>query len=254
MGEDGAEDRLKPTLRRGVFAAAMAKAWTFLALVALLAGCGQFPRDAEESLEKARRGEPIVVGYALAEPWVRAGPTGPGGVEPDLVRAWANDAGVTLRWVRGSESQLVEALHQGLIHVAVAGFTDATPHGTRIGLTQPYLKSDIFVGAAPGTPVPPSWQDVPIGYDQRRPEFAAAIRKAGGIPRAAPPGERAALAAAYAEELGPLGLSPAGKRIKRERRVIATAPAENALTLSLDRFLHRHRAAIAARVGAEAAR
>ncbi len=121
--------------------------------------------------------------------------------------------------------------------VAVAGFSDDTPWGGRTGQTQPYLKAEAVVGAAPGAAVPRDWDGVEVRYDRRRPDLAAAIRGIGAVPVPADPGSMAPLAAAYAAELAALGLAPAGKTLTAERRVIATAPAGNALTLALDRFL-----------------
>lgn len=225
-----------------------------LALFLTLAGCGDFPRDSEDTLERAKRGEPLTVGYSLAEPWVRAGANGPGGLEADLVRAWAAETRVPLQWVEGGESQLVDGLHGGTLDLVVGGFTAKTPHGPKVGMTQPYFTAELVVGTVPGVPKPESLDKLDIRYDRRRPEFAAAIRGAGGNPIPADPGALRPIAAVYAPELGRLGLENSGKRLLKEKRVIATAPGENALALSLDKFLHAHRSEIEARLGAEAGR
>lgn len=223
-----------------------------LLLSLALAGCGDFPKDSRGTLERAKGGAPVIVGYSLAEPWVKPGDDGPAGVEADLVRAWAEETGVRLRWVRGGESQLVESLHGGTIDLLIGGFTGTSAHVAKIGMTQPYLTTEIVVGAAPNTPAPESLDKVDIRYASTRPDFAAAIRGAGGNPIAAGPDALRPLAAVYAPELKRLGLVDSGKRLLKEKRVIATAPGENALTLSLDRFLHRQRPQIEARLAAEA--
>jgi hypothetical protein len=74
------------------------------------------------------------------------------------------------------------------------------------------------------------------------------------VAAAADPGAMAPLAAAYAPELAARGLAPTGKTLRTERRVIATAPAENALALSLDRFLHGRGEEIGRLLAAEARR
>src|SRR5215207_4100543 len=74
----------------------------------------------------------------------------------------------------------------------------------------------------------------------------------GAVPVAAEPEGMAPLAAAYAPELAALGLLPTGKTLATERRVVATAPAENALTLALDRFLLPRGEEIGQRLAAEA--
>lgn len=224
-----------------------------LALGLGLAGCDDFPKDAEGTLDRARAGGPLRVGWAPAEPWVRSvggGPDGPAGIEPDLVRAWARSIGARVEWVGGSEAQLVEALQENHLDIALAGFTKAAPWGGRMGRTQPYLKAEIALGAAPGTAVPQDWGGVEIRHDRRRPDIAAAIRRLGAVPVPADPDGMRPLAAAYAPELAALGLRPVGKTLATERRVIATAPAENALALALDQFLQPREGEIGERLAA----
>jgi polar amino acid transport system substrate-binding protein len=224
---------------------------TGLALVSLLGSCGDFPKDSHETLKRARAGEPIKVGYAVAEPWVREGPSG---IEPDLLNAWARSNGVRLQWMKGSEGQLVEALTRNSADLLLGGLESKTPHGKMVGLTQPYLSVKIVIGAAPGAPIPNQWKGIDVAYDARRPHFAAAIEKAKAIAVPAMPTQRVRYAAVYEPELGARGLRDTGKTLLTEKRVMAGAPAENALVLSLDKFLHERKAAIAGRVAAEARR
>lgn len=221
-----------------------------------LPGCGEWPRDANGTLERVRGGAPLKVGYSVAAPWVRAesGPQGPVGVEPDLVRAWAQANGVRIDWVAGGESQLIAALSDNVVDVAVGGFTSATPHAAMIGTTQPYLTTPIVIGAVPGATAPDPWNGVEVGHDPRRPDIAAAIARAGAVPVPVAPRRTPTFYAAYEPELAARGLQPTGETLLTERRVIATAPTENTLVLSLDRFLHARKDAIAARVAQEARR
>ncbi|MBD0273282.1 MAG: hypothetical protein ICV73_15315 [Acetobacteraceae bacterium] len=170
------------------------------------------------------------------------------------MRAWAASVGARIEWVPGSEAQLVQALQRNAVDVAIAGFSDDTPWGGRTGQTQPYLNAEATVGAAPGATVPRDWDGVEVRYDRRRPDFAAAIRGIGAVPVPADPGGMAPFAATYAPELAALGLVPTGKTLTTERRIVATAPAENALTLALDRFLLPRGEEIGRRLAAEARR
>jgi polar amino acid transport system substrate-binding protein len=182
------------------------------------------------------------------------GPEGPEGLEVELVRRWADTVGARLEWVTGSEAQLVQALQRHALDLAVGGFSDSAPWGSRIGQTQPYLKAELAIGAAPGATVPDSWNGVEVRHDRRRPDLAGAIRAIGAVPVPAEPGQLAPFGAAYAQEMEALGLRPTGKRLTTERRVIATAPAENALTFALDRFLLPREGEIGARLAEEARR
>jgi len=225
---------------------------TALALALLLHGCGEWPRDSQGTLDRVRAGAPLRVGYSIAHPWVHGGgyPDGPIGLEPDLIRDWARENRVRIQWVEGGESQLVEALANNELDVAVAGFTTRSPHGARMGTTQPYLKAPIVIGAVRGTPLPEDYDGVEIRYDARRPEFAAAISAIGAVPVPAAPGTLRPIAAVYRPELAVLGLQDTGEQLRTERRVIAAAPSENAIVLSLDRFLHARKRAIERQFGA----
>ncbi len=227
-----------------------------LGLSLLLSACSDFPKDANETLERTARGEPLKVGYAPAEPWVRDGGAQktPAGIEPELIKEWARANGVRINWIKGGESQLVEALGENELDLVVGGFLDNNPHGAMIGTTQPYLTVKMVIGMAPGAAPVDEWKDVPVRYDARRPGFAAAIARAKAVPVPAAPAQMGHYAAVYEPELQALGLQPTGKTLVTERRVIATAAAENALTLSLDKFLHARKGAIGARLAAEARR
>jgi ABC-type amino acid transport substrate-binding protein len=176
----------------------------------------------------------------------------PAGLEPDLIRSWAGLMRIRIEWVPASEAQLVLSLEQNVLDIAIAGFTADTPWSARIGRTQPYLESQIVIGVAPQTPKPDSWKDIEIKYDRRLPHLAALIRGLGAIPVSAEPDRRKPVAAAYALELAGLGLKATDTVLVDESRIIATAPAENALVLALDRFLHSRRAAIETGIADEA--
>lgn len=231
--------------RRGLFAAAFASA---------LAACEDFPRDSRGTLAEVLGGQRALwVGWSRAEPWVTA-PEGdaPGGLEPALVRRWAESSGARIEWLAGGEAQLVQGLQRGALDVAVAGLTDEAPWGSRTGQTQPYLEADLVVGVAPGVAVPRDWSGIEIRHDRGRPEIAAAILGLGAVPVAVAPGALAPLGAAWRAELEAAGLQPSGTRLRRTRRVLATAPAESALCFALDRFLLPMREEIVAMLAAQA--
>jgi ABC-type amino acid transport substrate-binding protein len=218
-------------------------------LLALLSSCGEFPRDAEETLRKVEAGRPLRVGWSSAAPWVHGNGAGqPAGIEADIVRSFAASRGVRVEWVEAGEAQIVEGLNGNSLDVGIAGFTDQAPHGGLIGQTQPYLKITVVIGAVQDAGTPGSWEGVRVSYDPARPDFAALLLAEKAIPTAGP----APYKSVYEPELTPLGLRAAGKPLRTERRTIATAPSENALTLALDRFLHANKAGIRNRLVQEA--
>ena len=227
-------------------------AWilSFLAS-AVASGCSEFPRDAEDTLRELESGRPLVVGWSPAAPWVEGAAGGePAGVEADIIRQWAASRGFRIRWVEAGEAQIVEGLNGNSLDVGIAGFTDQMPHGGMIGQTQPYLHAKVVIGMALGATVPDDWTGVRVSHDSRRPDLAALLLKQKAVPTTG----QASYRLVYEPELGAAGLVATGKTLRTERRTIATAPAENALTLALDRFLHANKPAIEARLKAEGRR
>lgn len=214
-------------------------------------GCADFPKDAADTLEQVRAGRPLRVGWSAAEPWVKRGAGGePRGLEPDLIRAWAAASGARVVWVEAGEAQLVEGLNRNALDIAVAGFTASAPYGGAIGQTQPYLKARMVIGARGDAGVPDSWRGVVVAHAAARADAAAALlgKKAVPVTHYAP------FRAVWEPELAAAGLAATGTTLTSAQRVIAIAPSENALTLSLDRFLHSRKAAIEARLAREAGR
>jgi hypothetical protein len=224
-----------------------------MSLAMAVAGCDDFPRDARGTLRQVQGGRPLRVGWSRADPWV-TGTDEAGGLEPAVVRQWAQAIGAMVEWIAAGEAQLVEALQRNALDLAVAGMTDGAPWGSRIGQTQPYFEAELVVGVRAGVAVPRDWDGVEISHDRRRPDAAAAIRAVGAVPVPAEPGRPGALAAAWRAELEPLGMQASGKVLRRTRRVLATAPAESALAYALDRFLLPRQAETAAMLAAQAAR
>lgn len=106
----------------------------------LLGGCSEYPRDPRDTSETATGGV-IRVGIAENPPWTLAGDQA-GGVEAELVEAFARTLGAEVEWHRGSESDLLERLQHFELDIVVAGLTARTPWKSRVATTIPYLDAD----------------------------------------------------------------------------------------------------------------
>lgn len=237
-----ARDRVKPKQSVRVRILAL------LAAVAL-AGC-DFPRDAEDTLERIRADGVLRVGVTERPPWVAGKAPEPGGIEPRVISAFAATLGARIEWVGGSESTLAKALESRRIDVMIGGYTRDTPWKKHLAATQPYVTSRIVV-AAPLTSAPPASKDElegrVVAHHVGRADIAGLIDKAGAKPMRA---ERFgnALAAIYEFESGRLGLTPTRIVLESEKHVMLAAPGESRFLLELDRFLsgHGRRLALAA--------
>lgn len=107
-----------------------------------LAGCaGGFPVDTEDSLQRIRTEGVLRAGASYHPPQVLAPDApdaDPTGTEIDLVAAYADSLDVRVEWTTGSEATLVEALHEGELDLAVAGFEATSPWSAEVALTRPY--------------------------------------------------------------------------------------------------------------------
>jgi polar amino acid transport system substrate-binding protein len=208
-------------------------AWVALGLSFVVGGCG-FPRDAEGTLERVRGGE-MNVGVSENAPWVRFEGEEPRGIEPALIERWAEGLGAKIRWVRGTESDLVEALERREIDVLAAGLTDKTPWSKRMGVSGPYLTTRLSVGCPEGAPR--EWKGKPVVVAAEEPKLSALVRGKDGQP--VPESERADghCRAGHDFELKARGMEPTDPELATEKHVLAVAPGESAFLLDLDRFL-----------------
>lgn len=89
-------------------------------LITVFFGC-QYPRDPEGTHDRVSGGV-LRVGVTPADPWVRLNDSGaPTGVEAELVERFAETLSARVRWVEGSESELMEALHGRQLDIVIAG-------------------------------------------------------------------------------------------------------------------------------------
>ncbi|SMY11063.1 transporter substrate-binding domain-containing protein [Brevibacterium jeotgali] len=108
----------------------------------LLTGCGSsFPADPEGTLDRIEGGE-LRVGVSHSPPWTDvSAESEPTGVEPRLVRDFAQAHDAELAWEAGGEEQLMTMLDEGRIDMVVGGLTDSSPWTTHAALTTPYAES-----------------------------------------------------------------------------------------------------------------
>ena len=208
-------------------------------LLGLLSGNNGFPKDPEGTLQKVRHGT-LRVGYTHAEPWVAPGSQGPRGIEPELIRSFAQSLDARIDWMTGTEEQLYGALEKHELDVLIAGITDESPWQEDVGLTRPYLQTAVYVGAAANVPAGPAIKQqtvaVAIGTDIG---YYVREQDAEPIYQSRLPGG-AALVAGYDWQLRRWGYRRLTLRLKEENHVMAVPPGENAWLLALETFLYRH--------------
>ena len=210
----------------------------------LLAGTASFPKDPEDTLNRVLQARTLRVGYTHAEPWVVPSGAEPQGIEPELVRAFAQTLGARVAWVAGTEQHLYQALEQHELDLLIAGTTAESPWKEQVGLTRPYLETAVYVGSAPGVMVGADIKDRTVAVAAGT-DIGHYVREEDAVPTYRPQlPDGVPLAAGYAWQLRRWGYRNLGIRLKDESHVMAVPPGENAWLLALETFLYRHKAQV----------
>jgi ABC-type amino acid transport substrate-binding protein len=110
---------------------------TCIALAISLASACDMPADAEGTLARVR-GSTMRVGVTEHPPWDSIAGDSVSGVEPRLIARLASQLGTRVRWRRGSESELLDALERRELDLVAVGLTDDSPWNGRVAFTRPY--------------------------------------------------------------------------------------------------------------------
>jgi polar amino acid transport system substrate-binding protein len=209
-----------------------------LLLALAIAGC-QFPRDPEETLDRVSGGT-MYVGAVENPPWVILREGGePQGIEPELVRRFADSIDAEIEWVEGSESELAEAMRGFQVDIIIGGLTRSWLYGREVALTRPYVDTEIEFGVPPGTELPDDLDEVEIWVEQSS-EAAALLQQEEGEARplyydSLPEIDGPVLTHDY--EIVALGFDRTDRIQRDEEHAMAVPMGENAFLVELEHFL-----------------
>jgi polar amino acid transport system substrate-binding protein len=210
-----------------------------LAALGLLLGSCQYPRDPEETLDRVTDGT-MYVGVIDEEPWVRLDPgREPQGVEPTLIREFAEQLDAEIEWVEGSEAELMEAMRGFQLDVIVGGLTRNSPYSKEVALTRPYVDTEIQFGVPPGEELPDDLDEVEIWVEQSS-EAAALLQQEEGEANpiyfdSLSEVEGPALLDDY--EIEAIGYERTDRIQRDDEHAMAVPMGENAFLVELERFL-----------------
>jgi ABC-type amino acid transport substrate-binding protein len=103
----------------------------------VLAGCGQFPRDPQHTLERVSGGK-MIVGVAENPPYVVVDGNSFSGIEPELLSRFSDSIEAEITWYRGTESELADALKAGRIDMMAAGLKKDSAWKSEVSFARPY--------------------------------------------------------------------------------------------------------------------
>lgn len=214
------------------------------ALALALAGGCRVPEDPDGTLDRVEGGT-LRVGVSQSDPWVLVSGERPtGGVEVELIRRFARRHDARVRWVDGSEQQLVGALRESSLDVVIAGLTSKSRWKKDVAFTRPYVTTETVVAAPPGRE-PGDLAGVRVAAELGTESEGLLERKTDAEVVAV--GSLAGVRGPVAAEdflLDDLGVQPIGVRLAKEKHVMAVQMGENAFLVALERFLLNREAEI----------
>lgn len=206
--------------------------------IAIAIGC-DFPADPEGTLDRVEGGT-LRVGVIDDPPWVELRPgREPQGVEPELVRRFAEEVGAEIEWVEGTESDLAAALGGFQLDILIGGLTRDFPYTDDAAMTRPYVDTEVEIGVPPGEPLPDELGGVEI-FVERSSEAAALLREEedDAIPVPFDSLEEVdgpALLDTY--DIAALGYERTDYIMRDDEHAMAVPAGENAFLVKLERFL-----------------
>jgi hypothetical protein len=109
-----------------------------LVIALILTSCGiSMPTDPNGTLDRVSGGE-LRVGASPNGDLVQVDDGSHSGLEPELVKRFADSLDATIDWTVGSEEALVRGLENGSLDLVIAGITDQSPWVDRAAPTRPY--------------------------------------------------------------------------------------------------------------------
>jgi len=117
--------------------------------LAALAGCGPYPRDADDLSRQAAQ-DAMRVGASDDPPWVRIAPDGSvSGPEAELVQRFAATHGYRVEWKPGGHDALMLDLERARLHAVIGGHDPKSPWKPEVGWSRP-----LGLRASPDGPMP----------------------------------------------------------------------------------------------------
>jgi polar amino acid transport system substrate-binding protein len=211
-----------------------------LALAAgmLITGC-DFPADPEGTLDRVSGGT-MRVGVLHEPPWVMLEEgREPAGVEPELVRRFADEIDAEIEWVEGSESDLAAAMGGFQLDLIIGGLTRDFPYVDDVAMTRPYVDTEIELAVPPGEEAPDELGGVEVQVE-RSSEAAALLREEedDAIPVFFDSlDEVDGLALLDTYDIDAIGFERTDYILRDDEHAMAAPLGENAFLVELEKFL-----------------
>jgi polar amino acid transport system substrate-binding protein len=183
------------------------------------------------------RGGTMRVGVSEHDPWVTLDGPEPGGVEAELVKRFAERLDAGIKWTTGSESEIIDALHERQLDLVIAGLHAKLDWKQEVAFTRPYYTVQSVIGVPPGYDIRYDLEGLTVQAEENTDLPGLAERKTEVDAEPVSKLEPARPAAAEEYLLDDLGLEPTHVDLAKEKRVMAVQLGENAFLVELEHFL-----------------
>ncbi|HLV77351.1 MAG TPA: transporter substrate-binding domain-containing protein [Marinobacter sp.] len=210
-------------------------------LLVALGGC-RYPADVEDSLESVKSGH-LHIGAIHNPPWVDCTEgNGPArGLEAELAEGLAARLDATIHWSCGPESQIIKALEQNQLQLAIGGLVHSPRTAEGIALSNPYYTSQKQIGFRSEADIPAEADTLSVGILRLDP-LSLPLRELGADVRFVDDYQTANLPLAASDwQLEALGLTPGPWVLASEQHVWAAPPGENGWMMEIQTYLNSHK-------------
>ena len=114
-----------------------------IVLASLLLSCDNFPRDTRDSFKTARNSG-LLVGVTENPPYVVLVGDSVTGTEVEIIKNFAKEKDLLVKFTEGSETELVKKLEQVQLHVLIGGFEKKTAWKKKVAITKSYDGKHVF--------------------------------------------------------------------------------------------------------------
>lgn len=208
----------------------------FLATL-IISSCDHYPKDPENSLEKALNGT-LKVGIADSPDRCMYNDGNPQGIEVDLIKGFAQSINAKVEWVPGSQEDISNLLKEYELDLGIGGFSKKTPLKRHVGLTRPYDVEKIKVAAPSVMQLPDKVKDKEVVVKKGSAALVA-VKKKGGIPVPVDSIiEIDFLMAASEDKITESTTNISAYDLDKIKHVIAVPRGENALLKKLEDYIY----------------
>lgn len=211
-----------------------------IAVYILLSGCGEYPKDARNTLQNIKEQGVLQVGVIENPPWVVREESGAEGVEPEIVRRLARHLDVDVRWHWGTTAEVIHALELYQIDLAIGGLTAGPRLPKTVAASNPYHTTRYTVGFPPALQsIPARLEKQPVAVSRISPMHEALIREQAEIHSMDNPESSNFPMAGPVWKLEARGYNPAPWTLLTQEQVMVVTKGENAWLLKLQRHLNQ---------------